>query len=309
MQGRRSAATAIAAALAAAIVAGCGLGPGAGTSNVSLTVTSDFGAEPVGSITAHQVPGSETVMRMLQRAFHVGTRYGGGFVESVDGRSGSSNRRDWFYYVNGVQGSVGAAQTAVHKGDRIWWDLHDWSATDTIPAVVGSFPEPFLHGTGGRRLPTVLECAPDVTAACNRVSAELHSVGVPVASQAPGTGSGTDSLAVLVGTWGDVRASVAAAVIDQGPSASGVYAKFGAGGGTLQLLDPHGRVVRTLGPGAGLIAATSANSAPPTWIVTGTNQAGVIAAARRLNAVSLDHHFAIAVSRTAELPVPLDGGS
>jgi hypothetical protein len=301
--------TIIAAALVAAIVTGCGLGPGAGTSNVNLTITRNFGLNALGSVTKRQVPGSETVMRMLERSFNVGTRYGGGFVESIDGHSGSSNRHDWFYYVNGVQASLGAAQTAVHEGDRIWWDLHDWSATDQIPAVVGSFPEPFVHGTAGRRLPTVIQCAGDVTAACNRVSDELHSVGVPVASQAPGTGSGTDSLAVLVGTWGDVRASVAAALIQQGPASSGIYAKFGAGGTSLELLDPHGNVVRTLGTGAGLVAATAQSGAEPTWIITGTDPAGVSAAARLLTPAELRDHFAVAAYGGGELPVPQDGAS
>ena len=143
----------MAAAACAVVIAGCGLGPGPGTSNVTLTVTRAFGAIPVGGLTVSHVPGSETVMRMLERHFRVNTRYGGGFVESIAGRSGTSSRRDWFYYVNGVEAPMGAASTAVHRGDRIWWDLHDWSVTNSIPAVVGSFPEPFVHGTGGRRLP------------------------------------------------------------------------------------------------------------------------------------------------------------
>jgi len=276
---------------------------------VRLTVTRDFGNSPLGSIIASHVPGSETVMRMLERSFHVGTRYGGGFVESIDGRSGSSSERDWFYYVNGVQASVGAAQTSVHRGDRIWWDLHDWSATDTIPAVVGSFPEPFIHGTGGKRLPTVLECAADATAACTRVGAALRSVGVPVASQLLGTGSGTDSLAVLVGTWKDVHASFAGALIEQGPASSGVYAKFASAGSSLELLDPHGRLARTLGTGAGLIAATSQGSAPPTWLITGTDSAGVSAAAASLSPAGLTDHFAVAVQGGARLPVPLNGAT
>src|SRR5205807_6023073 len=142
-------------------------------------------------------PGSETVMRMLERHFRVQTRYGGGFVQKIDGISGTPSHRDWFYYVNGVEAPRGAAFTAVHRGDRIWWDLHDWSSTESIPAVVGSFPEPFVHGVGGKRLPTTLECASDVKSACDRVAAALRAVGVPTASQVLGTGSGTDSLAVL----------------------------------------------------------------------------------------------------------------
>ena len=100
-------------------------------------------------------------MRMLERSFKVTTRYGGGFVESIDGHAGSSSRLDWFYYVNGIEATLGAAGTSVHKGDRIWWDLHDWTATDSIPAVVGSFPEPFVHGIDGRRYPVTIECATD----------------------------------------------------------------------------------------------------------------------------------------------------
>ena len=292
-----------AGAIAAAVVlAGCGLGAGPGTSNVRLTVTRDFGARGVATINKGSVPGSETVMRMLERSLRIGTHYGGGFVESIDGLSGTSHRRDWFYYVNGIMASVGAAQQAVHHGDRIWWDLHDWMSPEQPQAVVGSYPEPFVHGVGGKRFPTALECAQDVASACQRVSAALRAVGVPAASQLLGTGSGTDSVAVVVGTWNDIKRSVAAAFIEHGPAASGIYAKFSAG--ALQLLDPHGGVTRTLGSGAGLVAATAQGSGPPTWLVTGTDAAGVLAAASSLNAASLRDHFALATAGGQRLPVP-----
>jgi hypothetical protein len=298
----------IAVVLTAAIAGGCGLGAGKGTSNVSLNVTRAFGTQPIGSISRNKVPGSETVMRMLQRSFKVTTRYGGGFVQSIDGISGTASRRDWFYYVNGVQAKIGAASTAVHRGDRIWWDLHDWSATDSVPAVVGSFPEPFLHGVKGRRLPTTLACAPDVPDACKQVASELKAVGVPVATQQLGTGSGTDSLAVLVGTWSDLHGTFAGILIAHGPSASGVYAKFnGAAGRSLDLLDPHGHTVRRLGAGAGLVAATAQGSSSPTWLVTGADVAGVSAAAAALTPKRLSDHFALAVEGNSDLPVPQQG--
>ena len=117
------AATAGAIAAVAVALAGCGLGAGKGTSDVALTVTRDFGTVPVGSAAERQVPGSQTVMRLLERAFRVTTRYGGGFIESINGLRGTAARRDWFYYVNGIEASLGAAGTSVHRGDRIWWDL------------------------------------------------------------------------------------------------------------------------------------------------------------------------------------------
>jgi hypothetical protein len=302
---------AMATAFALAVsVAGCGLGAGKGTSDVAVTVTRDFGSTSVGSVSEGRVPGSQTVMRLLERSYRVTTRYGGGFVESIDGLSGNSSRRDWFYYVNGIEASQGAAGTAVHKGDRVWWDLHDWSATDSIPAVVGSFPEPFVHGLGGRRYPTTLECAGDATAACQKVSSQLDAIGVKVASQALGAGgSGTDSIAVVVGTWRDVRGEFAASEIENGPGSSGIYAKFAAGGATLDLLGPHAQVVRTLGAGAGLIAATAANSSAPVWLVTGTNLTGVMAAADALTQARLRNHFALAVQGQTDLALPLEPGT
>ena len=298
----------VAAGVALAALSGCGLGPGPGTGGVSLTVTRDFGGRSVAELKRSRVPGSETVMRMLQRNFHVGTRYGGGFVESINGSSGNSDRTDWFYYVNGIQAGQGAATTAVHKSDRIWFDLHDWHATDSIPAVVGSFPAPFINGLGGKRLPTTVECAADVSAACTRVAKALSVAGVPAASQLLGTGSGPDTLGVVVGPWRDLESEVAASYIEHGPGASGVYARFaGRHGSSLQLLDPAGHVVRTLGAGAGLVAATADTTSVPTWLITGTDAAGVTAAARALNAGALHDHFALALSGNEQIPIPVQG--
>jgi len=50
-------------------------------------------------------------MSLLERNAKVSTRYGGGFVQSIQGRAGSSSKTDWFYYVNGVQAPMGAATT------------------------------------------------------------------------------------------------------------------------------------------------------------------------------------------------------
>lgn len=306
---RRVVLTAIAITSAVAI-AGCGLGAGKSTSgDATLTVTRGFGTAAVGSASEHSIPGSQTVLRMLERSFKVTTRYGGGFVESIDGHAGGSSRLDWFYYVNGIEATLGAAGTSVHYGDRIWWDLHDWTATDSIPAVVGSFPEPFVHGINGRRFPVTIECAADVATACKRVTDELTAIGVPASSQAIGTGSGSDSLGVIVGTYQDIHEELLAALLEHGPASSGVYAKFaGPTGSSLQLLNPQAQVVKTLGAGAGLIAASAQTSTGPAWLITGTNVAGVSAAAAALTPARLHDHFALAVQGATDLPVPLEGG-
>lgn len=299
--------TAIAAVLGTAAIAGCGLGAGSGTSDVTLNVTRDFGSQQLGQVVEKKVPGSETAMRLLQRHFKVSTRYGGGFVESIGSWSGSSARRDWFYYVNGVQAQKGAASTAVHHGDHVWWDLHDWRATNTIPAVVGAFPEPFTSGVGGKRLPTVLACAGDVGTACTKVGKALGAAHVPYADQGLGAGSGSDSLAIIVGTWRELSGTIAAELIKAGPNHSGVYAQVvGPQGQVIELDNPQGQVVRTLHGSAGLIAATAQPSLnQPTWLVTGTDVAGVTAAAAALTPAKLHDHFALAVSGGQDLPLPL----
>jgi hypothetical protein len=142
------------------------------------------------------------------------------------------------------------------------------------------------------------------------VTSELDSIGVPVSSQAIGGGSGTDSIGVVVGTWRDVDGELLAQLIKHGPASSGVYARFvGTNGSSLQLLDPAGKVVRTLGVGAGLIAATAQPSTGPFWLITGTDVAGVNAAAAALTPARLRDHFALAVQGGTDLPVPQEATS
>jgi hypothetical protein len=301
-------ALALALTLAAGL-AGCGLGAGASGGEARVLVTRDFGAHELGGRIVQQVPGSETVMRMLQRGFHVTTRYGGGFVQSIDGLAGGREGGrpvDWFFYVNGIESSRGALDVPVHGGDRIWWDRHDWSATDHVPAVVGSFPEPLVHGSGGKRFPVVLQCADDVAAACAEVATRLAAVGIRAPRQTLATGVGQQTLRVVVGPWRELRSDAALGQIDRGPTVSGVYARFTRGGSALALLDPRGAAARTLGPGAGLIAATRFEEQAPTWTVTGTDPAGVSAAAHALDEQRLTRRFALAIGPAGETPLPLE---
>ena len=266
---------ALAALAATAALSGCGLGAGPGTGGVHMVVTQSFGTRSLGSLSARHVPGSETVMRMLERSFQVQTRYGGGFVQSIDGHAGDAIAHRLVLLRQRGAGAQGRRDHGRAPRRPIWWDLHDWRATDAIPAVVGSYPAPFVTGVGGKRYPTTLECGSDVASACRRVAAALTADHVPVASQLIGTGSGPDTLGIVVGTWSEIRPRSRPASIAHGPSASGVYAHFTASGGALELLNPQAQVVRTLSGSAGLVAATADSSSAPTWLITGTDPAGV----------------------------------
>jgi len=93
-------------------------------------------------------------MQALDRVTDIKTRYSGRFVQSINGIEGSiTARRDWFYFINGYEADRGAAEYRLRNGDVEWWDFRSWRKQLHAPVVVGAFPEPFLHGYGGRRLP------------------------------------------------------------------------------------------------------------------------------------------------------------
>jgi len=295
--------------LLAIAAGGCGLGAGdSQEGGATLTVTRDFGTRDVGSGSADPIPGGETVMRMLQRDFDVETRYGGGFVQRINGIAGGrENGRpvDWFYYVNGILAEDGAAAHKLSAGDDVWWDHHDWGASADVRAVVGAFPEPFVSGTEGKRLPVRLDCADSAADACDEVAERLGEEGVKAGRSAAGSFGGEGVLRIEVGVWSDVRRDAAVRRLEEGPKASGVYARPNAAGDELALLDAEGKTVRTLGRGAGLVAATKLGGEAPTWIVTGTDAVGLAAAAAQLEDAALDDHFAIAVEQGRPVPLPI----
>jgi len=304
----RRAALALLLALAA-VAAGCGLGAGESKEGgASLLVTRDFGTRELGTGAADPIPGGETVMRMLQRDFDVETKYGGGFVQSIEGVAGGRQDGrpvDWFYYVNGILAEDGAAAHALAAGDRVWWDHHDWGASADVRAVVGAFPEPFVSGVDGKKLPVRLDCASAAEAACDEVAERLERVDVNAGRSAAGSFGGEGVLRVKVGRWADVRRDSAVRQLEEGPKASGVFARPSEAGDRIELLDPEGEVVRTLGPGGGLVAATRLGGEAPTWIVTGTDDVGVAAAAAELEAAALGTRFAIAVEDGRPSALPL----
>jgi len=298
--GMRASAAAIAAALA---LSACGLGAGGTPTGVALLVTQGFGAQTVLAAGTPKVAGADTVMRMLERNARVDTRYSGGFVQRIDGLGGGGTM-DWFYYVNGDQAAKGAAATKLRNGDHVWWDRHDWSATQSVPAVVGSFPEPFVDGLGGKRLPLRIECTQKTQVPCNAIEGVFSGYHLIAAEGCFLCSQYNESLRVVVGPYATLTTDPAADQLARGVATSGVYARFEDGGRRLALLDARGHVVQTAGAGAGLIAATRYMGQPPVWYVTGTDAAGVSAAVQAFNAATLDEHFAIAVVDDTAIPLP-----
>lgn len=163
--------------LAALALAGCGGEGGNGEGTATLWVTRDRGATV---LLDEQVPADQTLLRALRSRTDVKTRYGGRFVQAIDGLEGDASRqRDWFWFVNGLTGNTSATEYRLRDGDVAWWDYRDWSGdAETLDVVAGAFPEPFVHGFAGKTRPVALRYAPGRAGDAQRVARTIGATDV-----------------------------------------------------------------------------------------------------------------------------------
>ena len=181
-----------------------------------------------------------------------------------------------------------------------------------MPAVVGSFPEPFLHGPATRSAcPVRVEClSPQDAGLPRRPGGARATTTSPRRRRrcaarsrrtrcASSSARGTCCARTARCSRSRTARPPAASTPSRAPTAR-----------SIALLDARGRVVRTLGAGAGLVAATRVGEDQPVWAITGTDDAGVAAAVRAFTARTLRNHFAVAVEPArAGRPVPRRGRS
>ena len=147
---------ALAALLGLVLLAGCG-GAGGEEGTATLWVTRDRGAR---LLVDAEVDAGQSLMRALDGEVDLETRYGGRFVQSINGIEGSLGaQRDWFWFVNGYEGDRSAAEYRLQDGDVAWLDYRRWAREGEARVVVGAFPEPFVHGYAGRVRPAVVRYA------------------------------------------------------------------------------------------------------------------------------------------------------
>ncbi|HUQ21823.1 MAG TPA: DUF4430 domain-containing protein [Gaiellaceae bacterium] len=139
------------------LFAACG-GAGGEEGTAQLWVTRDRGAELLVDV---RVDAGQTLMRTLASEVDLKTRYGGRYVQSVNGLEGSlRQQRDWFWFVNGYEGDRSAASYKLRDGDVAWFDYRRWQREGEARVVVGAFPEPLLHGYAGHSRPVAIRYQP-----------------------------------------------------------------------------------------------------------------------------------------------------
>lgn len=170
-------------------LAGCATSQPVSKGGATLWVTTDRGTRVLRTT---RVRAGMTAMQALASVAKVGTRYGGRYVQSIDGIEGSlSKQRDWFYFVNGYEADRSAADYRLHPGDVEWWDYHSWKGSaESIPVVVGSYPDPFVHGYDGKTRPVVVEYeSPELEAAARILAGSIHASNVLPRDTVPAAGT------------------------------------------------------------------------------------------------------------------------
>ena len=165
------------------LLAGCGsFGAGGKEGTATLWVTRDRGATV---LLETDVDAGQTLMRALASKVDLETRYGGRYVQAIDGLEGSLDaQRDWFWFVNGYEGDRSASSYRLRDGDVAWLDYRRWEREGEARVVVGAFPEPFVHGWEGKTRPAVVRFEGSrerATKLARRIGADsVEPLGTPV---------------------------------------------------------------------------------------------------------------------------------
>jgi Domain of unknown function (DUF4430) len=176
---------ALAALAVVLFLAGCGGAAGGDEGTAQLWVTRDRGSK---LLVDTKVAAGQTLMRALAAETDVETRYGGRYVQSVNGLEGSLGaQRDWFWFVNGYEGDRSAASYKLRDGDVAWLDYRAWQREGEARVVVGAFPEPFLHGYEGRTRPVAIRYEPALARRARTLAerfdeADVQALPAPVAA-------------------------------------------------------------------------------------------------------------------------------
>ncbi len=245
---------------------------------VGVIVSRNFGSEVVLDKLAVLAEG-ESALEVLQRLTTVETKYGGGFVAGINGICSEypKVRKDWFFYVNGIMGNVGAGSYKLRPDDIEQWDFHGWDFNAFVPAIIGSFPQPFLSGYGGKVQPTVIVYEEGFGEAAEKLRDTIARLGVEGISLQPSLSDPEREQChlILVGT-ADFEPI---AELNKNYRKLGFLLKFKDDGAVI--FDAHGKETRIAS--CGVIQATQNPWNPKgigaaentAWVISGTDQAHV----------------------------------
>jgi hypothetical protein len=296
-----------------AMLSGCATTtPPPSSEQVSVTVvaTRDFGNKLIFGRVA-EIEGGDSAQEALREVAKVGMA--GSYIEGIEGIY-DNQEYYWFYYINGVLANVFASGYKPHDGDIEHWDFHDWSySMHGSSAIIGDFPEPFLHGYAGKVYPTVVAYTGNLKGEAERLKDKLEALGieeVSVRNAADLSGNEKELSNLILVCTSDFEL---VAELNEVYDRLGLFAHFE--NGKLKVLNAKGKVEAEYGAGSGVIQATQSLWNPKgsyacenvTWMVSGIDEVGVKNAVDAL----LNHYpeiryaFAVVVADGKIIRIPL----
>lgn len=241
-----------------------------------LTVSRNFN-DFIFKIHDTALPG-DNVVSYLSRHASVETSLGGQFVVSIAGipKRSESPAESWFYYVNGVLAHTGAGTYRLRPQDRVVWDYHSWSHESFIPAIIGSYPQPFLSGYGNKAsTETQILYSPESINPAKALFNSLISMGASKLSLLALSDEGPQESCtlqrILIGPWSSLKDFQLVTERYEHASRTGLWVKFDDSG-LVSILTIDQKRTSTLFE-AGVIAATSFPQQPClVWLITGSSK-------------------------------------
>lgn len=281
---------------------------------VDLLITRDFGTRTLFAKTVGYKENA-TILDVLKSNLQIETKYGGSFINSINGLVGSTRgangkRQDWFNYINGICCDVGVLDYNLETAAAIWWDYHPWMMGPSIATVIGSYPEPFLHGYEGKVKPTIIMSSEDDLDLSKSLQAALKSQGVSqvkVINFNEGNLETRPGPTIVIGKWDKLKQIDYLEKLNQAYSKTGTCVYFSDKG--LELLDYSGKAAKKIDGSAGVIVATGQGLGDdsPLWLVAGTDEAGLHSAINVLtkNPDKIKHMYNAAILADKVMALPL----
>ncbi len=285
-------------------------GDGASNYKVTLVVSKDFGKELILERKIEIKAGTNAI-DALRIVASIKTEYGGSFISSINGIV-SSSKSDWFFYINGISANVGAGDYVLRDGDIEHWDFRDWSYLQSVPAIIGDYPQPFLSGFKGNKAPVVVLYEEAFAEEAESLAESLTKAGVAQVTAIPAGQLSAESktksnLIIIAGIQNDLVSQ-----LNDLHKRLGFYAYLEDG--EIISLNAAGKPSGEYGAGCGLIQATQNPWNPKgtgacenvVWMITGTDAQGVVKAATALvnSSSELLYAYAVVVNNGAVIKIP-----
>jgi len=249
---------------------------------VKLLITQDFGRQVIFDKTV-SLNDKSKVMDILKAHVNVTTKWDDNFISAINGlqtaHSGMGGQRlDWFYYVNGICPNVGASDYQLQNGENVWWDYHVWEMSSSNSAVIGCYPEPFIHGYNQKIGTITIMASTNNQGLAGELEKALRDQGA-AAIKIEGLQNEKvmhrSGPTIVLGTWDELQTLAELEKFNQAYKKTGTSVHFSVQG--LELLDYKGNPKQTITGNAGVITAfgSGLGDAAPLWLIGGINQEGL----------------------------------